>query len=101
MADLLRWALGGALLLVSAWVCALNASVLWIYYVRKRKAPSSIPLVGGVSGAVGLWLLPISAAHRWWWVPLVFDWGSLPLFMMVAYCIIIRWHQGRTRDTTT
>jgi hypothetical protein len=88
MADLLRWIPGGVLLLVSALACVGNASVLWTYYVWKRKAPSWIPLVGGVTGVIGLWIIPVPAAHRWWWVPLVLDWGSLPGFSMVAYYVL-------------
>jgi hypothetical protein len=78
MAAILRWTFGGALIVFSAWVCVANASVLWIWYVQKRRPPSWIPLVGGISGAAGLWLLPIAALHRWWWLPLVLDWGSVP-----------------------
>jgi hypothetical protein len=95
MADLLRWIPGGALLLVSALVCIGNASLLWTCYVRKRKAPSWIPLVGGITGVIGLWLLPVPAAHRWWWVPLIVDWGSVPgISHATAYYLIAHRHHG-------
>ncbi len=74
----LRWILGGALLLFCAYGCVANANIFWIGFIRKRKAPSWVPLVAGLSGAIGLWVLPVAAAHKWWWLPLVLDWGSLP-----------------------
>jgi hypothetical protein len=74
----LRWISGSALLLFCAYGCVANASVLWIWYIQKRRPPSWVPLVAGLSGAIGLWVLPVAAAHRWWWLPLVLDWGSLP-----------------------
>jgi hypothetical protein len=78
-------------MLVFAWVATLNASVLWIWYVQKRKAPSRIPLLGGVAGSIGIWLLPLAAAHKWWWAPLVVDLGCLPLILHAAvHYLVVR-----------
>lgn len=91
MVLFVRWGLGGALLVFCAWVCAANASILWTWYVRKRRPPSWIPLIGGTSGAVGLWLLPSAAAHKWWWLPLIVDWGSVPgISHAIIYHLIVR-----------
>jgi hypothetical protein len=88
----LRWACACGLLLLCAWVVVVNANVLWTWYIRRRKAPSWIPLVGGVSGAIGILLLPLSDVHKWWWLPLVLDWGSLP---GISHAIIYRFALGR------
>jgi len=91
MVVILRWAVGGALLLMFAWVAALNASVLWIWYVQKRKAPSWIPLLSGVAGAIGVWVLPLASIHPCWWLPLVLDWGSVPgITHALVYHLVVR-----------
>ena len=96
MVCVLRWMLGGALLVSSTWVCVANASVLWIWYVEKRRPPSWMPLIGGASGSIGIWLLPLAAAHKWWWLPLIRDWGCLPgLSHALAYHLVIRWRRQR------
>jgi len=83
---IMGWAVGGALLLVSFWLCALNAGVFWKLFVRKVEAPSWIPLVGGVSGVFGLVIIPVELAHKLCWLPLLLDWGSLP---GISHTIII------------
>jgi len=94
MVVILRWAVGGALLLLFACVASLNASILWIWYVQKRNAPSRIPLVGGLSGAIGVWVVPVAAAHKWWWVPPVVDLGCLlAIVQLVVYQLVDRRRQ--------
>ncbi|HUE37340.1 MAG TPA: hypothetical protein VMO20_08115 [Candidatus Acidoferrum sp.] len=75
------WSFGGALLLISIWICALNAGVAWKIFVRKVKAPSWIPLLGGVCGVFGLIVIPVESAHKLCWLPLLLDYGSLPGFL--------------------
>lgn len=99
MVALLRWAVGGTLVLLFAWLAVLNACAPWTWYVRKREHPSWTPLLGGVSGAIGIWVLPLEAAHRWWWVPLVLDWGSLPgIAHALMYHLLSQLKLARRRD---
>jgi hypothetical protein len=86
---IIAWAIGGMLLLISFWLCALNAGVFWKLFVRKVAAPSWIPLVGGVSGVFGLGFIPVKLAHKLCWLPLLLDWGSLPgiLHTIIGYMI--------------
>src|ERR1700686_92627 len=74
----LRWIVGVALFAVFIWVSILNARVFWKRHIQKKESPSWIPLLGGGCGSVALLLLPQPAAHPWWWLTLVVDWGSLP-----------------------
>ena len=86
---ILGWGLGGVLLLVSIWISLLNAGVAWNLHVRKVRAPSWIPLMGGVCGAFGLLLIPVEIAHKLCWLPLILDYGSLPglLHTIIFYVI--------------
>jgi hypothetical protein len=76
--SIASWIIGGVLLLLSLWICALNARVFWMVVVRKVKAPSWIPLLGGTFGVFGLVVIPVELAHRLCWLPLLLDYGSLP-----------------------
>jgi len=96
MIATLRWALGAALLALFALVCVLNAGVFWRRHIRKRNAPSLLPLLGGVSGSIGLCLLPVLAVHPWWWLPLLLDWGCVPgIVFSIAYYLVV----GRNRQS--
>ena len=88
---ILAWIVGSALLLLSLWICALNATVPWKLFVRKVEAPSWIPLLGGVSGMFGLGVIPIELAHKLCWLPLILDWGSVPgiLHTIIAHTMYI------------
>ena len=67
-------------------VTVVNALTL-VRYLAKGRRGSAMPLIGGVAGAGALWLLPIPGAGAWWWVPLILDYGSLPL---LAYYAIMK-----------
>lgn len=81
------WVVGSALLLVSCWLCALNASVFWKLFVRKENAPSWIPLLGGMLGAFGLGVIPLELAHRLCFLPLLLDYGCLPGLLHTVYAL--------------
>ena len=45
-----------------------------------------LPLLGGLSGVIGLAILDWKLALYWFWVPLLLDWGSFPLlFITLCY----------------
>ncbi len=74
----LRWILGCVVLTYSICLMGFNNIIFWKSIVKREKAPSWIPLVGGVSAALAFLALPIIPLHKWWWLPLILDWGSLP-----------------------
>jgi hypothetical protein len=55
-------------------------------YLLCRKPFSVIPLIGGIVGAAGLGMSPEPSLARFWWIPLLLDYGSAPslLVWMVA-----------------
>lgn len=85
----LLWGISLVLLALSAWLMFLNWGVFWTIYVRKKHAPSWIPLLGGVLGAAALAINPQSELRVWWWVPFLVDWGCLPGLL---YTLV--WHLG-------
>jgi hypothetical protein len=89
----LRWTTGIVLLTISGWLIYLNSTVFWKGYVRRELTSSWIPLLGGGLGATALAVLPIAIAHKWWWLPLLVDWGSLP---GIIYTIV--WHIVKIRQ---
>jgi hypothetical protein len=50
-------------------------------YLRHRRHVSAIPLLGGLAGIGACFLLPIPCVRSFWWVPLIIDYGSLPMFI--------------------
>jgi hypothetical protein len=41
--------------------------------------------VGGLFAAAGVALLPIDGVWKWAWVPLLIDWGGLPLLFFALF----------------
>jgi hypothetical protein len=71
-----------------AYLSIRNAIVVWVDVVRKKNIGSIVCLYGGLSGAIGLTIAPLSQPHHWWWLPFLLDWGCLPgLLAMVIYVI--------------
>jgi hypothetical protein len=66
-------AIGGAFI-------AFNGMVFWETVVRGGEAPSVAPIFGGLLAAAGVAVLPVDGAWKWAWVPLLVDWGGLPMF---------------------
>jgi hypothetical protein len=78
------WLLSGVLIAVFAMV-AFGHAYCVIRYLTKRTAFSVVPLLGGVLGAVGFYLAPDATLQRFWWLPLLIDYGSFPSLAAWAY----------------
>ncbi len=74
-----------ALLGIGGVFIAFNATIFWLTVVRKEHAPAAAPIVGGLIAAIGIASLPLAGSWKWAWVPLVVDWGGLPLFIFAWY----------------
>ena len=66
---------------------------LWIAGSLGRARGSTAPLLGGIAGAVCLLSIPVESFHRWWWLPLFADVGTIPLFFGVLIFALV----GRIR----
>ncbi|HEX7289265.1 MAG TPA: hypothetical protein VF532_23980 [Candidatus Angelobacter sp.] len=73
-----------ALLGVSAILTFLNAGNVchWMFTGKKS---SLIPLIGGISGTLGLLAIPFAGFAKWFWIPLVADLGTIPNLLLVAW----------------
>ena len=69
------------LLVIGGVMIAFNAVVFWCTVIRKGHASSVLPIFGGVIAAAGIATLPVPESWKWAWVPLVTDWGGLPIFL--------------------
>ena len=88
------WALAVLLGAVFLWVATLNAIVLWQGGFRRKKTSSWIPLLAGVSGSLALIVARLPQLSRWWWIPLILDWGSIPgLLFTLGHRLFIRQDQ--------
>jgi hypothetical protein len=87
--EILRWLIGSLFLAFASVVIAHNWLVFWNRHILKKQAPSWIPLLGGVAGAVGVAVLPVDWSLRYCLAPLLLDWGSAPglLYSVVWYLL--------------
>jgi hypothetical protein len=76
---LLRWGLASLCLLIFGILALLNAWTV-IEYRLNNKHVSAVPLVGGIFGMIGLFILPVGSSETYWWLPLLLDYGSVPMW---------------------
>jgi hypothetical protein len=86
ISRVLAWAIGLPLLIFGGYVSFANAAMIWLWYFRRIHS-STVPLAGGIAVAVAFLLLPIHSLHRWCWLPLLLDFGCVPMFtnMLTIY----------------
>lgn len=95
----LRWILAVPFLFLFLWAATFN---LWVVVLicrnaitgERKRAPSLSPFIGGVAGAVGLYLCPVEGASRYAWLALVADVGSLPYFVLIPPLLLRLWLKG-------
>jgi hypothetical protein len=76
-----RLVVGATLLLIFSALCLGNAYTIIASLFYKRHV-SAVPFVGGVVGSIGVLVLPIFQLKSFWWVPLVADYGCVPIFIV-------------------
>ena len=76
-----RITLAVTLLIVGGVFIAFNAMIFWATVIRKGQASSVAPIFGGIFAAMGIALLPVDGIWKWAWIPLVIDWGGIPIFL--------------------
>jgi hypothetical protein len=76
-----------ALLTVAGVFTFVNAGIIcrWMFTGKKS---SVIPVIGGISGALGLFAIPFEGFAKWWWIPLFTDMGSIPNLLVVVWHLL-------------
>jgi len=80
-AEAAKWILAAVCFVPAAFFIVIN----WVIFrhnleSRRTKASSFsswVPLLGGLLGALSLWLVPVPEIKQFWWVPLVTDYGCV------------------------
>ena len=80
-----RWIVAIAFLLISLSIVVGNWGIFVNNYILRKQWSSAIPFLGGIVGAVGVALLPIAGIWKFAWLPLVLDWGSIPVVVVSLF----------------
>ena len=78
--HLATWIVGSFLGIVFIVLAVGNGLAVANYFVHKKHV-SAIPVLGGAAGLVACFLLPIEGVRPLWWLPLIVDYGSVPLIV--------------------
>lgn len=87
------------LLLIGFYVTAFGAVVLAGSTLLSPTGSqiSPIPLLGGLISGVGLCLIPVNGASRWFWIPLIADVAAIPILASgIAYYALRRRDMPKT-----
>ena len=72
--------LTGILFLTCLWLSACNWTVVLRYWLTKKHS-SLAPFIGGVCGAIAVYIMPVDHVKKWVWLPLFVDVGCVPLLV--------------------
>ncbi|MCC7487841.1 MAG: ADP-ribosylglycohydrolase family protein [Burkholderiales bacterium] len=97
MSDFGQWAIAGMLGAVFLAANGINTAILMgKWRGAEGRAAAPVVLVGGIAGAMSFALSPSEALRAWYWLPLVIDLGSGPLFAVALAAVLLR--AWRARD---
>ena len=85
-----QWMVSGPLLALFV-LCAVANVRLVIRSLRAKpgeRVPSLVPIIGGLAGAYGVYLAPVSEFHSYVWVPLLLDIGCGPYLALIGFAIL-------------
>ena len=80
-----RLTAGVSLLIAGGVMMAFNAMIFWTKMIRKGDGPAVAPIFGGILAGVGIAILPVDGIWKWAWIPLLLDWGGLPMLLAAWY----------------
>ena len=92
--GVVAWILGALLALFSLYVISMNLCCVYLGLFR-REHHSIGPLLGGGSGTLAMFLIPLPELRPWAWVPLVIDPGCLYAAVALGYVVFAE--RRRTR----
>ena len=88
--DIILYIIAIIFLVLSILVVCGNWIVFWRRYVSRVTDASWLPLVGGSAGVIGLLVFPGENASRYWFFPLLLDWGCVPGFAFTIWWYVVR-----------
>lgn len=93
-----RWILAMICFVPAAFLIVMNWHIFWHNMQSRRKNVDSfsswVPLIDGLLGALCLGLVPVPEVRRFWWVPIVIDYGCVVGLTETA----IYWSKYKKRD---
>ncbi len=81
---IVKWILGSALGLLSLniilfnWIRVLKPSILG------KDSGNIVGYIGAILGVISLLIIPIPGLAKWWWVPPLVDFGTVPVWIFGA-----------------
>ena len=93
--SLVLWFIAGLLGLFGSYVITMNWLVFVNNHVLHKKWTSAIPVIGGLSLGLAVLLIPL---HRTWlfcWLPLLLDWGAIPIILVSMIVHLKNRHQKK------
>ncbi len=82
--QIAQWIFGILFLVFGTYMSAMNWACFVNNVIPSRRFASVVPLVGGISGSIGVICLPISGVWKYFWIPFIVDYGSIPLILLTA-----------------
>jgi hypothetical protein len=76
------------------WVCFWMDLAIWKGVLKRTRAPSIIPLLGGWFGVAGFLVMPSKQALWLCVLPLFWDYGSLPA---ITTAVVVHWCRRKGR----
>ena len=97
MSEALAWSATGLLAGLFAAVNAWNLRLIFSAQGDEdRSGGSPVIFVGGIAGALALFVMPIDGVRDWWWLALVVDLGTAP-FLTLGFVLPLVGSQGSPR----
>ena len=85
----LMWLISVPSLIFFSLMLFTNWRIFYHNYIKKDSTTSVIPLMGGIAGVIGLWMMPnIEVGLPWLFVPFLVEWGSVPLLLVSLFSFL-------------
>jgi hypothetical protein len=99
--SIIHWLTPGSLIFVFVVFAVANPIMFVRREILKREpAPSLLPFIGGLLGALGFLLAPHPALSHHAWIPLLADFGSLPWLIYCFWAVRREKHKRAIIDET-
>ena len=87
----IRISLGLVMGLISIYIIVMN----WLCFLHNinpklRGFASPGLFIGGLLGSCALLVVPFPLANKLWWIPIIVDWGSLPILVWSTFILLYK-----------